>query len=145
MLATKTYAKTYVDACRTSMTAQLAAYQQLRTVARAQAGTADHEFRDATAAFEEQFFRNLILVLEQCFVHRLRALEGKDGNALNEVRMLATSILTNAGMMVVDKTIKYDPARSALGVPIGQRIKVNREQFEALCRAYFSEIEAKFV
>jgi capsid protein len=139
-----TYPKTYIEACRAGVQAQLSAYQRLRNASRAKAGTSDSEFRSAEAAFEEQFFNGLILVLEQCFVHRTRGLEGKDGNALNEVRMLANSILTNAGIMSADKTIKYDPARSALGIAVGERIKASPEQFEALCRAYFAAIEAKF-
>lgn len=64
------------------------------------------------AAFEQSFLANLVLVLDHFFVHRTRALEGKDGNALNEVRMLCDSILLNDSVMTANKTIKYDPARS---------------------------------
>ncbi len=45
------------------------------------------------------------------FVHRRNTLERKDGNPLNEVRMLRSSILQSHGVMSADKTIKFNPAR----------------------------------
>jgi hypothetical protein len=57
------------------------------------------------------FFNNMVLVLENYFVHRLRAKEKKVGNPLNEVRILSTSMLSNNGRMVADKSIRLDPAR----------------------------------
>jgi hypothetical protein len=52
-------------------------------------------------------------------VHRARGLEGKDGNPLNEVRMLCDSILQKDGVMTADKTIKFDPAKSVLRLQPG--------------------------
>jgi hypothetical protein len=68
-------------------------------------------------AFEPVFFNNMALVLEQMFVHRMRGQEGKDGNALNEVRMICNSILLNNKNLQLDSTIKYDQAKS-----VGQSI-----------------------
>ena len=56
-------------------------------------------------AFERQLFNHMILALDHYFVHRSRTMEGKDGNPLNEVRMLCHAIMENEGRMSADKTI----------------------------------------
>jgi len=53
--------------------------------------------------FEQRFFNDQVLILDNMFVHRLTGIEGKDGNPLNEVRVLSNSILLNQGKMQVDK------------------------------------------
>lgn len=73
---------------------------------------------DATNAFNLERFNNLILVLEQCFVHRMRGNESKDGNPLNEVWMLADSILTNHAVLAADKTVKYKPETAVVGLVV---------------------------
>ena len=54
--------------------------------------------------------------MDSYFVHRTRAIEGKDGNPLNEVRMLSTSSLRNKAELMADKAIEYKvgPQSSAL-------------------------------
>jgi hypothetical protein len=49
-------------------------------------------------------------------------MELKDGNPLNEVRVLCNSITTNKGKLCSDKTIKLDPAKSILGFKVGDEI-----------------------
>lgn len=39
---------------------------------------------------------------------------GKDGNPLNEVRILCNSIMNNNGIMSKDKTIRLNPEKSVL-------------------------------
>ena len=77
-------------------------------------------------------------------MHRTRALEGKDGNPLNEVRMLCTSLLTKKGVLTPDKTIKYRPESSVLGLELGDEIRLDEEQFRMLYEAFFSELERRF-
>ena len=48
--------------------------------------------RAAVDAFVPRFFNGLVLQLDYSFVHRTRNLEGKDGNPLNEVRVLCSSL-----------------------------------------------------
>jgi hypothetical protein len=84
-----TYTKDHVNSCRSKIEAQLAAYRVLTGAAREKAGDSSA----SAATFEPLFFNNLVLVLDRFFVHRARGLEGKDGNPLNEVRMLCDSIL----------------------------------------------------
>ena len=141
MLAVKTYPQDYIDDCRAKMDAQLDAYKALVAAvgkAKAPAG------RSAVESFEPLFFNNLVLVLDAYFMHRTRAIEGKDGNPLNEVRMLCTSILENSGVLAVDKTIKYRPEASVSKLDIGDEIRLDHAQFQALYEGFFAELERRF-
>jgi hypothetical protein len=141
MLCMNSYPKAYLDQCRSRMEAQLAAHQGLVSAAGKKKDTA---VQSALASFDPHFFSNLVFVLEASFVHRSRALEGKDGNALNEVRMICSSLLQGGGVMTADKTIKFDPAKSILKLKIGDEIKLSEADFVLLSRAFFAELEARF-
>jgi hypothetical protein len=134
MLAVTSYPQSYIDDCRKAMEAQLAAYDALAASAKGK----------AVEAFEPLFFGNLVLAVDRCFVHRTRAIEGKDGNALNEVRMLCTSILEGGGVLTADKTIKYKPEASVLKLDVGDEIRIDAAQFRQLLKAFIREIELKF-
>jgi hypothetical protein len=49
-------------------------------------------------------------------------MELKDGNPLNEAKVLCNSVTTNNGRLWFDKTIKLDPAKSILGFKVGDEI-----------------------
>ncbi|USK33188.1 hypothetical protein LIT25_22055 [Bacillus sp. F19] len=87
----------------------------------------------------------MVLALNDYFGHRMRGLEKKDGNPLNEVRILCDSIMNNNNKMSADKTIKYDPAKSVLNYKIGDEIKLSEKDFKLLSEAFFAEIERKFI
>ncbi len=91
MLCVNSYTKDYINECRSRMESQLAAYKVLVTTAREK--TSKSAINSAVDSFEPLFFNNLVVVLDGFFVHRSRTLEKKDGNPLNEVRMLCNSIL----------------------------------------------------
>ena len=133
MLGRATYPLDFIMACRKRAEKQLGLYDALA----AKAGP-------EVAAFAPEFFNTMVLALDHYFMHRLRGKEGKDGNALNEVRMLSSSILENEGVMTKDNTIKYDPAKSVTGIAIGETIIIDRQQFEALADRFFDEIAVKF-
>jgi hypothetical protein len=134
MLSIKQYPKDYIQACREKMDTQLASYRKLIKTADAR----------SVATFAPHFFNHLVLVLETNFVHRARALEGSDGNPLNEVRMLAASLQRHEGVLTVDKTITYEPDESVLKLRIGEKIELDEPSFVVLSRAFFREIEEKF-
>jgi len=71
--------------------------------------------------------------------------EEKDGNPLNEVRMMCNSILQNHGVLSADKTIKFNPAKSISKLQIGDKIKLTESDFVLLFLAFFAEIETKFM
>ena len=133
MLMVGSYAKEYVDACRAKVAAQFASY---RKVLAAKPLHID--------AFEPQFFNHMILALDHYFAHRGRTMEGKDGNPLNEVRMLCDAIMENDGRMRADKTIRYKPETSILKLNAGDEIRLNADAFARLSDAFFDEIEKRF-
>ncbi|WP_051570989.1 hypothetical protein [Cryptosporangium arvum] len=132
MLAMNKYPQDYVDACRRELGVQVDAFRALGSTP---------EVRE----FEPVFFNNLVLRLEHHFVHRTRTLEKKDGNPLNEVRVVAMSLLSNGGVMGTDKAIRLDPATSVLKLRVGDPIGLREADFLALSTAFFADLEAKFV
>jgi len=79
-----------IDTARTLIEADLHAYRNLPTTAK-------------TTKFESAFFKREVLALEYMFVHRLTGIEEKDGNPLNELRVLCNSILLKEGKLRIDK------------------------------------------
>jgi hypothetical protein len=134
MLGVKTYEPAYIDQCRARIEEQLASFDKLAKSANS----------DAADQFSPAFFANLIIVMDAMFVHRLRTMEGKDGNALNEVRMLAESIMTNHSVLAANTTIKYKPDNAVLKITVGGTICVDRAGFTQLADAFFNELQRKY-
>jgi hypothetical protein len=128
MLGRTSYPKPYVNAVRARVARVLKAYDKAKPA----------------EPFAAEALLDIVLGLEMAFVHRVRMNEGKDGNVLNEVRMLAASILEFDGVMTLDKTIKWNASRSVTGLEIGDKIALSRKQLGALAEAFFDEIEAKY-
>ena len=138
MLAVTCYTKDYVSACRARVESQVSAF---KTLVAASAGAATMA---ATSALEPIYFTNALLALDGHFVHRLRGAEGKDGNPLNEVRMLCNALLANGGVLAADKTIKYVPAKSVLQYEIGQPVQLSSQAFALLAEAFLGELERRY-
>jgi hypothetical protein len=145
MLCVNNYTQKYIDECRSRVAEQVSAYHTLVAAARNQAATDEPLLNTAIEAFEPHFFNNMVLALDNYFVHRARAIEKKDGNPLNEVRLLCNSMMNNNNRMCADKTIKFDPAKSVLKYRVGDEIKLNEADFIHLSSAFFAEIESKYV
>ena len=128
MLGRGSYSEAYVEAVRARFGRVLKAFDKAKPA----------------EPFASDALIDMVLGLEVAFVHRLRMLEGKDGNVLNEVRMLATSVLENDGVLMSDKTIKWTPEASVSGLAIGDRITISRKQIQALGEAFFEEIGRKY-
>jgi hypothetical protein len=141
MLGVNSYPQDYIDACRARVKTQVKSYRNLVKQAK---GASIKTLDSALASFEPEFFNNMVLTLDSYFVHRLRGQEGKDGNPLNEVRVVCTSILQNRGVMSVDKTIRMNPAKSVLKYEVGDEIRVSEADFARISEAFFADIESKF-
>jgi hypothetical protein len=145
MLGRKNYTQEEIDQGKKTLDQQLAAYKELVRAVTSQAS--DKKITAAFESFEAHFFNNLTLVMDRYFVHRLPGAdyEGKDGNPLNEVRILCDSLMNNNGIMRGDKQIKLTPERSVLKLNIGDPIQLTEEDFERLSAAFFTELERRFL
>lgn len=129
MLGVNAYAPEFVAAARARIAADIAAYD-----AAALGGS----------PLEAHYFNNLVLALDHSFVHRLRKLEGKDGNPLNETRLIADSLIEHGGVFTTQKAIKYKPEDALLQLVPGDTIQLARDDFEALANAFLAEIAARY-
>jgi hypothetical protein len=145
MLGRKQYTREEIDQGKAALSHQLAAYKQL--VNAVAGATTDKQLDAAVASFDALFFNNMTLVLDRYFVHRLPGAdyEGKDGNPLNEVRIICDSLLNHHGIMRGDKQIKLTPERSVLKLNVGDPIRLTEEEFERLSAAFFAELERRFL
>ena len=145
MLGRKNYTQEEIDQGKVALDQQLAAYKKLAKAITSQAS--DNEIDSAIESFEVHFFNNMTLVMDRYFVHRLPGAdyEGKDGNPLNEVRILCDSLMNNNGIMRGDKHIKLTPEHSVLKLNIGDSIQLTEEEFERLSAAFFAEFERRFL
>jgi len=153
MLGMAKYDREYIDACKARVKADLAAYRGLKTALAKQ--PPNEQLTSALQDLETAFFNNLAMLLDYFFVHRLRGTEGKDGNPMNEVRVLSNSMMQNGGVLATsypgmqpsaqgDKSIKLVPDKTILKHQLGEEIRLTEEEFARLSEAYFDEIERKF-
>src|SRR5437016_7365233 len=122
----KKYSEDYIAACRARVDADLRAYRK-------QVGNAPSE------EFEARFFNDQVLLLDYMFVHRLTGIEGKDGNPLNEVRVLCNSIVLNQGRLQVDRLpgcpncastgMERPPETSVLKLKLVEEVRLNESDF----------------
>ena len=124
-----TYTPDEVESCRDRCDSLLAAW-------------AANEVDDST--LEALVFGQAVVVLHTWFGHRARELEGQDGNPLHEVRVLADSIIDNDGVLRVEESATWVPARTVLKLDVGDEVEVTANGFERLVAAYLAAVEATY-
>ena len=142
MLCETKYTQAFVDQARSGIKRQLEAF---RSVSAAASNTKNSKIDAALTSFEPLFFNHMVLAMDNYFTHRSRTMEGKDGNALNEVRVLCNSIRENKAVLFVDAGIKLKPETSVLKLKVGDTVALTSKDFERLSKAFFDEMERKFV
>jgi hypothetical protein len=140
LLGRKTYTSEELNRARTAIQQQLTAYHAL-----ARSVDGNPRAKTALEAFEPLFFNNMALALDRYFVHRLRAVTGKDTNPLNEVELFAEALMNHDGILPGNTVIKYVPEKSVAKVRIGEPIQLDADEFERLAEAFLDEIERKFL
>jgi hypothetical protein len=143
MLGIRKYTQDYIDRCRARVGRDIGVYRKL--AAEKRAAVRKTKPSPALETFEVAYFNSMVLVLDYCFVHRLRTVEGKDGNPLNEVRVLCNSMLLHDNVLTADHSIMLAPDKSILKYQLGDVIKVHAGDFVRLSKAFFAEIESKFL
>jgi uncharacterized protein (UPF0548 family) len=124
MLLRTGYDRHYVADCRESVGA---AVEELRRVG---AGSAA--------------WNQLVVALDRWFSLRNPKLEGRDGNPINEVRVIAESVTENGSVVTVPRGVKLAPEDSVLGFEEGEEISLDGDAFERLFDGFLAEVEAKF-
>jgi hypothetical protein len=142
VLGRKDYTPDEVFAARKAVEGQLAAFRDLAAAVEA---TGDPKAAAALEAFEPVLADALVMALDRFFVHRLRAVSGKDGNPLNEVEVLVESLLAGGGVVVAHKVVRMRPEQSVLGLAPGERIRLTVDRFERLADAFFGELMNRFL
>ena len=124
-----TYTSDEVEGCRDNADSLLAAWGA-------------NEVEDAT--LESLVFSQAVIVLDAWFIHRSRDLEGADGSPMNEVRVVADSLVANGGIVRAEGPIHWDPQRTVLGLAMGDEVEVTADGYERLAAAYLTAIEATY-
>jgi hypothetical protein len=124
-----TYTSDEIEACRDNCDTLLAAW-----------GANDVE--DTT--LEGLVFAQAVVVLDAWFADRPRDLEGDDGNPMNEVRVIADSVVGNDSVLRVSEPISWVPERTVLRLSVGDDVAVSANGFERLAAAYLTAVEATF-
>jgi hypothetical protein len=142
VLGRKDYTQEELDNAKAAIDEQLKAYKKL---AKAVDASSDPKVKIALEELEPVLFNNLTLALDRRFVHRLRGVTGKDGNPLNEVELVTESLMNNGGSLRGNNVINFVPEDSVLKLDLGDRIRLKAAEFERLAKAFFADLEAKYV
>src|ERR1022692_1203135 len=143
MLRRKSYTREEYNHAKKSIEEQLAVYNALTKVAGSKAK--DKSAESTLSSFEVTFFNNMVLVLEQPFVQRLRSVTGKDGDAINEVELLCDALISNKGVFESKSPIDYIPEKSVLNLEAGDSVRLTESEFERLASAFFVDLKGKYV
>jgi hypothetical protein len=143
MLSRNAYPRAYIDACRTRVEDQLDAFRKLAAATR-KTGAKVPAVLQAFEAFETAFFNNMVIVLDAYFVNRARVSENDDGDALDEARVLAASLMRGDEKLMEEADIKLDPEKSVLKYEPGNTIRVDESAFRLLYEAFFNDLEKQF-
>ena len=128
MLGRQNYPREYIERCQLDIATQIAEFREMPPV---------------SASFAQRLAGHLVIVMDACFTYRARDVVGKDGNPLNEVRVLAQSWMYGT-TVVEDSTVKWDTEKMVLGLSKGDDIVLTMGHVDHLQRAFFAELTEKY-
>ena len=137
MLGRKDYTQQEFDSAKTAVADQLSSFRKVANLVGKTSSALDE--------FEGLYFNNMVVVLDRYFVHRTRPITGKDGNPLNEVELIADSLINNGGVFRGNNVIKYVPESSVVKLRAGDAIRLKAADFELLSAAFFDDLKRKFL
>ena len=137
MLGRKDYTQQEFDSAKTAVADQLSSFRKVANLVGKTSSALDE--------FEGLYFNNMVVVLDRYFVHRIRPITGKDGNPLNEVELIADSLINNGGVFRGNNVIKYVPESSVVKLRAGDAIRLKAADFELLSAAFFDDLKRKFL
>lgn len=143
MPGTQEYEQDYIDACRSRIESQVAVFHEVARSARDHGEADVSALESALESLEYEYFNNMLIVLDGYFIHRLRGSRGGSGSALDEVRLLARSLMENGGTLMADPDGLVDPARSVLGLEVGAPVTLTLQQYRRISDAFLREIERR--
>ena len=133
----KDYTQQEFDSAKTAVADQLSSFRKVANLVGKTSSALDE--------FEGLYFNNMVVVLDRYFVHRTRPITGKDGNPLNEVELIADSLINNGGVFRGNNVIKYVPESSVVKLRAGDAIRLKAADFELLSAAFFDDLKRKFL
>lgn len=122
------YPQEYVDSCQQQIESQLSEMRDMPPV---------------PTSFAHRLAGHLVIVMDACFAQRVRGVDGKDGNPLNEVRVLAQSLMQGTTVME-DSTISWEPEKLVLGLAVDDDIELSVKDVDRLQQAFFAEMNDKY-
>jgi hypothetical protein len=135
------YTKDELEHANAAVRSQLTTFRKLAAVV----DSSDRKAASALTAFEARYANDLVLALDRLFVDRARSVAGTDCNALNEVELLADSLIGNGGILRTEGDVTYVPDETVLGLESGDKIALTVALFERLSTSFLREISSKFV
>lgn len=99
-----------------------------------------NDIQDST--LEARVFTQAVVVLDAWFAERKRDPESTGVGPLDEVRVIADSVIRNGGTLRVDGSVPWVPERTALRLEVGQEVEVTANGYERLAAAYLAALDA---
>lgn len=118
------YPQEYVDYCQQQIESQISEMRDMPPV---------------PTPFAQRLAAHLVIVMDACFAQRVR---GADGSAMDEVRVLAHSLMQGSTVME-DSTVAWKPDALVLGLEIDDDIALSVKDVDLLQQAFFAEMHEK--
>ena len=140
----KEYDGDYIDACRSRVETQTAMFREVAQAARDHGDADVSGLEGALESLESEYFNNMLLVLEGYFVHRLRGVEGKDGNAPQRGARAGPVAHGERRHRHGGRPDRPRPGAERPRTARREPVRLTLQQYTRLSNAFFRELERRF-